>query len=133
SLMLPNLVMTTNILSAALKTGVKRLIYVASSCVYPRQAPQLLKVESVLTGRFEPTNEAYAVAKTAGLKLLQAMNHEHKTHFCGVIPANPYGPGDSFDPNDAHVITALIRRMHDGRTLPSIDIWGTGNPRRDFL
>jgi GDP-L-fucose synthase len=134
-LMLDNLLVESLILSAAHRHGVQKLLYLASACCYPKHAEQPMRVESLMTGPLEPTSEAYALAKLAGITLCAAMRREHGDRFISAIPANIFGPGDDFSPEDSHVVAALIRRMHDAKALgqPSLDIWGTGHPRREFL
>ncbi len=134
-LMLDNLLVECNAIAAAHRQGVKKLLYLASSCSYPRECPQPMKPESLLTGPLEPTNEAYAMAKLTGLKLCEAYRQQHGDRFVTAIAANAFGPGDDFDPEESHVIAALIRRMHEAKTLGRgrVDIWGTGLARRDFI
>ncbi|MEK7616919.1 MAG: GDP-L-fucose synthase [Patescibacteria group bacterium] len=130
-----NLSIQNNIIWSALKTGTKKLMFLGSSCIYPRQCPQPMKEEYLLTGKLEPTNEAYAVAKVAGLKLCEYIKRELKKSFISVMPTTIYGPKDHFDPLIAHVVPSLIRRMVEAKKLnsKSIEIWGTGNSRREFL
>jgi GDP-L-fucose synthase len=130
-----NLAIETNVIHAALRAGVRRLMFLGSSCIYPRDCPQPIKEEYLLTGPFERTNEPYAVAKVAGLKLCEAFNAQHGTQYVSVMPTNLYGPHDNFDPLASHVLPALLRKAHlarleDARTLT---IWGSGTPRREFL
>lgn len=134
-LMLDNLLVECHVIHSAYRYGVKKLLYLASSCSYPKQCPQPMRVESLLTGPPEPTNEAYAVAKIAGIKLCQAYRQQYGANFIVGIPANTFGPGDDFSTEDSHVIPALIRKMHEAkeRCLESVDIWGTGTPRREFI
>jgi GDP-L-fucose synthase len=139
-LMLDNLLVESNLISAAYRNGIKKLLYFASSCVYPKICPQPMKESSVLTGPLEPTNEAYAVAKIAGMKLCQAYNQEFggeesSTKFITCIPANVFGPGDDFDLEESHVIPSLMRRMHEAKSsgAAQVEIWGSGNPRREFI
>lgn len=134
-LMLDNLLVECNIIHSAYLHGVKKLLYLASSCCYPKHCPQPMRVESLLTGPLEPTNEAYAVAKIAGIKLCQAYRQQYGTNFIVGIPANTFGPGDDFSPEDSHVIAGLIRKMHEAKTLdaPYVQIWGTGTSRREFI
>lgn len=139
-LMLDNLLVESNLISAAYRIGVKKLLYFASSCVYPKICPQPMKESSVLTGPLEPTNEAYAVAKIAGMTLCQAYNQEFggeesSTRFITCIPANVFGPGDDFDLEESHVIPSLVRRMHEAKVsgADQVEIWGSGNPRREFI
>lgn len=134
-LIFDNLVIECNVIGAAHRHGVRRLLYLASSCCYPRECAQPMKEEFILTGSLEPTNEAYAVAKIAGIKLCEAFRAQHGTDFICGIPANPYGPGDDFSPDDSHVIAALIRRTHEAKIsgAPGVEIWGTGAARREFI
>jgi GDP-L-fucose synthase len=135
TLMLDNLLVTAILLDAAHRHRVKKLLYLSSACVYPKLAPQPMSVDSLLEGHFEPTNEAYATAKLAGIKLCQAYRQEYGCRFIAAIPANIFGPGDHFDPNDSHVIGALMYRMTEAKTrdAPFLEIWGSGTPRREFL
>ena len=130
-----NLQIQVNVIDAAYRYGIKKLVFFGSSCIYPKHAPQPLKEEYLLTGPLEPTNEAYAVAKIAGLKMLQAYRRQYG--FCGIclMPTNLYGPGDNFDPQTSHVLPALIRRFHEAkvRAQRQVVVWGTGTPRREFL
>jgi GDP-L-fucose synthase len=130
-----NLAIAQNVIGGAAETGVARLIFLASSCIYPRDAAQPIREESLLTGPLEPTNQWYALAKIAGLKLTEAYRQEQGLNYFTAIPANLYGPGDNFDPLMSHVIPALIRRMHEARLarLPAIPIWGSGTPTREFM
>ena len=134
-LMLDNLLVECHVIHNAYHYGVKKLLYLASSCSYPKHCPQPMRVESLLTGPLEPTNEAYAVAKIAGIKLCQAYRQQYGVNFIVGIPANAFGPGDDFSLEDSHVIAALIRKMHEAKELDleSVDIWGTGTPRREFI
>jgi GDP-L-fucose synthase len=134
-LMRDNLLATTTLLDAAHRFGVRKVIYLASSCVYPRQAPQPMAVESLGTGLMEPTSEAYSTAKLAGWKLCEAYRREYGCPFITVFPANSFGPHDDFGPESGHVIPALIRRTHDARQRGDAElvVWGTGNPRREFV
>ena len=134
-LMIDNLSRQNNVIMAAFRHRTKKLLYLASSCSYPRVCPQPIREDYLLTGPLEPTNEAYAVAKIAGLKLCQALRQQHGVAFVSGIPSNAFGPGDDLSPENSHVIMALIRRMHAAKARGdrSIDIWGTGTPRRDFL
>jgi len=135
TLMLDNLLVESHLIDNAYRHHVKKLLYLASSCCYPKHAPQPMRVESLLTGSLEPTNEAYAVAKIAGIKLCQAYRQQHGANFIVGIPANAFGPGDDFGLEDAHVIAALMRKMHEARDrhAPFVEIWGTGAPRREFI
>jgi len=129
-----NLAIEANIIHAAAKLGVAKLMFLGSSCVYPKLCPQPMKEEHLLTGPLEPTNEWYAVAKIAGIKLAQAYRRQHAKDFISVIPTGLYGPGDTFDPAVSHVIPALIRKIEAAKTSGGpVEIWGTGSPRREFL
>lgn len=130
-----NLRVALNVLGAAAKLRVPRLVYLASSCCYPRDAAQPLRIESLQTGPFEPTNAAYSAAKLAGLLHCEAVRREHGLDFFAAIPATPYGPEDHFDPDHAHVASGLLVRLHEAKLkeLPAVAVWGTGKPRRDFL
>ncbi|HXG51079.1 MAG TPA: GDP-L-fucose synthase [candidate division Zixibacteria bacterium] len=135
SLMADNLLVATNVIRAAHRHGVRKLLYLASSCVYPRLCPQPMEVGSLMTGPLEPTNEAYAAAKLAGLILCRAYRVEHGVNFVTLIPANPFGPGDDFSLEGSHVIAALMRRMHAAkiRGESTVRVWGSGRPRREFI
>jgi GDP-L-fucose synthase len=130
-----NLLAECNVVHSAYRHGARKLLYLASSCVYPRECPQPMAESRLLTGALEPTNEAYALAKLAGIKLCQAYNRQYGTKFISAIPANIFGPGDDFSPEDSHVIAALIRRMHEAKNASgeAVDVWGTGSPQRDFI
>lgn len=130
-----NLIIQANVINAAYKFGVKKLLFLGSSCIYPKFAPQPMKEEHLLTGKLEPTNEPYAIAKIAGIKMCQAYNRQYGTNFISVMPTNLYGPNDNFDLMDSHVLPALIRKFHDAKVegKPYVEVWGTGNPRREFL
>jgi GDP-L-fucose synthase len=130
-----NLAIAQNSIAGAAEIGVRRLIFLASSCIYPRDAGQPIRETSLLTGGLEPTNQWYAIAKIAGLKLTEAYRQEQGLDYFTAIPANLYGPGDNFDPMMGHVIPALIRRMHEAKVkgLGSISIWGSGRPTREFM
>lgn len=130
-----NLQIQTNVIDAAYRSGVKKLLFLGSSCIYPKYAPQPMKEEYLLADTLEPTNEAYAVAKIAGIKMCQAYNKQYGTNFISVMPTNLYGPGDNYHPENSHVIPALIRRFHEAKVnhAPCVTIWGTGTPRREFL
>jgi len=134
-LMLDNLLVECHVIQSAFRHESKKLLYLASSCCYPKHCPQPMRVESLLTGPLEPTNEAYAVAKIAGIKLCQAYRQQYGVNFIVGIPANAFGPGDDFSSEDSHVIAALIRKMHQAKLSvgPSVEIWGTGTPRREFI
>ena len=130
-----NLMIEANVIHSAFSYGVKRLIFLGSSCIYPKFAPQPMKEEVLLTGKLEPTNEPYAIAKIAGIKLCESYNRQHGTDFRSLMPTNLYGPGDNFHPTDSHVIPALIRRFHEAKVknLNEVVVWGTGKARREFL
>lgn len=134
-LMLDNLLTVCNIIRNAYCYGTKKLLYLASSCSYPKKCPQPMRIESLLTGMLEPTNEAYAVAKIAGIKLCEAYQKQYGANFITGIPTNTFGPGDDFSLAGSHVIAALIRRIYEAlvKGFPSVEIWGTGNPRREFI
>lgn len=135
TLMLDNLRATLFLLEAAMRHRVKKLLYLASSCSYPRLCPQPMQPSSLMTGPLEPTNEAYATAKLAGLALVKALRQEHGCAFISGIPANAFGPGDDYDPAEAHVVGALMQRMHTAleTALPEVVVWGTGEARREFI
>ena len=130
-----NLVIQTNIIDAAYRNGVRKLLFLGSSCIYPKHAPQPMPEECLLTGPLEPTNEWYAIAKIAGLKMCQAYRREFGFKAISLMPTNLYGPGDNFDRENSHVLPALIRRFHEAklRNDASVTVWGTGTPRREFL
>ena len=130
-----NLMIEANVINAAFKARVEKLIFLGSSCVYPKFAPQPITEDALLSGPLEPTNEWYAVAKIAGIKLCQAYRKQHGADFISAMPTNLYGPGDNFDLNSSHVIPALIRKAHEAKLSGAreFDIWGTGSPRREFM
>jgi GDP-L-fucose synthase len=130
-----NLMIEANVIHQAYLHGVKKLLFLGSSCIYPKFAPQPMKEEALLSGKLEPTNEPYALAKIAGLKMCQAYNRQYGTCFISAMPTNLYGPGDNFDLLDSHVIPALLGRFHLARLsgAPEVTVWGSGNPRREFL
>jgi GDP-L-fucose synthase len=130
-----NLMMESNIIHAAYKHGVKKLMFLGSSCIYPKYAPQPMKEEHLLTGLLEPTNEPYAIAKIAGIKMCDAYNRQYGTNFISVMPTNLYGLGDNYNLQNSHVLPALIRKMHEAKTqhAKEVVVWGTGTPRREFL
>ncbi|MBW2484710.1 MAG: GDP-L-fucose synthase [Deltaproteobacteria bacterium] len=130
-----NLMIQTNLIHWSYKLGVKRLLFLGSSCIYPKLAPQPMKEEYLLTGSLEPTNDAYAVAKIAGIKMCEAYNQQFGTSYLSVMPTNLYGPGDNFDLADSHVLPALIRKFHEAlkKGASEVVVWGTGAPRREFL
>jgi GDP-L-fucose synthase len=130
-----NLMIQTNVLHQAYLHGVKKLLFLGSSCIYPKFCPQPMKEEHLLSGKLEPTNEPYAVAKIAGITMCQAYQRQYGAAFHAAMPTNLYGPGDNFDPLDSHVIPGLLRRVHEAKTqgAEEVTIWGTGTPRREFL
>lgn len=130
-----NLVIETNVIHAAWRHRVKKLLFLGSSCIYPKHAPQPMREEHLLTGLLEPTNEPYAIAKIAGIKMCGAYNRQYDTNFLSVMPTNLYGPGDNYDLQHSHVLPALIRKMHEAKMGGNgeVVIWGTGTPRREFL
>ena len=130
-----NLMIELNIVHAAFKLRIEKLLFLGSSCIYPREAPQPIAEEALLTGPLEPTNEAYALAKIAGIKLCQSYRQQHGCDFISAMPTNLYGPNDNFHPKHAHVSAALMARFHDAKLngLPEVTVWGTGAPRREFL
>jgi len=130
-----NLAIQTNVIHESWRCGVRKLLFLGSSCIYPKHAPQPLQESHLLSGPLEPTNDAYAVAKIAGIKMCDAYNREYGTNFLCVQPTNLYGRGDNYDPSGSHVIAALIRKMHEAKAdgSPHVVVWGTGTPRREFL
>ncbi len=130
-----NIQIQNNVIHSAYLTGVRKLLFLGSSCIYPKLAPQPIKEEYLLTGLLEPTNEPYAIAKIAGIKMCQAYNDQYGTNFISVMPTNLYGPNDNFDLKTSHVLPALIRKFHEAKIedKPSVEIWGTGSPLREFL
>jgi len=130
-----NLMIGANIIHASFKTGVKKLLNLGSSCIYPKNAAQPLKEDDLLTGKLEPTNEPYAVAKIAAIILCRSYNRQYGTNYVSAMPANLYGPHDNFDLETAHVLPSLLRKFHEAKTAasPSVEIWGTGRPVREFL
>ena len=130
-----NLMMEANVINAAYKYGVKKLLFLGSSCIYPKMAAQPLREDALLTGELEPTNEPYAIAKIAGIKMCDAYRHQYGCNFISVMPTNLYGPNDNYHPENSHVLPALIRRFHEAKRdgLGEVTIWGTGTPRREFL
>ncbi len=130
-----NLAIEVNIIHEAWRAGVKKLLFLGSSCIYPKLAPQPLKEEYLLTSSLEPTNEAYAIAKIAGLKMCEYYNRQYGARFISVMPTNLYGPGDNFDLETSHVLPAMIRKFHEAKERGdrSVTLWGTGTPRREFL
>ena len=130
-----NLMIEANVIHQAYAAGVTRLLQLGSSCIYPRAVPQPMREDALLTGVLEPTNEPYAIAKIAGIKLCESYNRQHGTDYRSVMPTNLYGPGDNFHPENSHVLPALIRRFHEAAQtgVEEVVIWGTGTPRREFL
>lgn len=130
-----NLFIQTNVIDASYRSGVEKLLFLGSSCIYPKLAPQPIKEEYLLTGLLEPTNDAYAIAKIAGMKMCDAYKFQYSFNTVSLMPTNLYGPGDNFDLENSHVLPALIRRFHEAKVnhAPEITIWGTGAPRREFL
>ncbi|MGD8387549.1 MAG: GDP-L-fucose synthase [Desulfobacteraceae bacterium] len=130
-----NLQIQTHVIHEAYRAGVKKLLFLGSSCIYPRDCPQPMKEEHLLSGKLEPTNEPYAVAKIAGITMCRAYNRQYGTRFVSVMPTNLYGPGDNFDLQNSHVLPALIRKFHEAQSEQKgvVTVWGTGRPRREFL
>jgi len=134
-----NLMMQANVIDAAFRNGVRKMLFLGSSCIYPKLAEQPMSEDALLTGTLEPTNEPYAIAKIAGIKLCESYNRQYSTShgvdYRSVMPTNLYGPGDNYHPENSHVIPALIRRFHEAKVnqAPSVTIWGTGTPKREFL
>ena len=130
-----NLVIAANVIHAAHLNGVEKLMFLGSSCIYPKLAPQPLREDSMLTGPLEPTNEPYAIAKIAGIKMAEAYRSQYGCDFINVMPTNLYGPGDNYHPEYSHVVAALIRRFHEAKLsgAANVAVWGTGTPRREFL
>ena len=130
-----NLMMEANVINAAFQQGVDRLLFLGSSCIYPRLAEQPMREDALLTGVLESTNEPYAIAKIAGIKLCESYNRQYGTHYRSVMPTNLYGPGDNFDLENSHVLPALIRKFHEAKTRgdSTVEVWGSGTPRREFL
>jgi len=130
-----NLMIECNVIDAAYRNGVRKLLFLGSSCIYPKLAGQPMREDALLTGVLEPTNEPYAIAKIAGIKLCESYNRQYGTDYRSVMPTNLYGPGDNYHPENSHVIPALIRRFHEARVNGdrSVVIWGSGKPRREFL
>ncbi|WP_345813035.1 GDP-L-fucose synthase [Paraburkholderia sp. PREW-6R] len=130
-----NLVIETNVIHAAYRAKVKRLVFFGSSCIYPKACPQPIREEYLLSSPLEPTNEAYAIAKIAGLKLCEAYNRQYSTQYVSLMPTNLYGPNDNYDLNSSHVLPALLRKAHEAKMKgePTLAVWGSGTPRREFL
>lgn len=130
-----NLMIQTNVIKSSYSYDVKKLIFLGSSCIYPKMSPQPIKEEYLLTGSLESTNDAYAIAKIAGIKMCQSYNEQYGTKFISAMPTNLYGPNDNYDLNNSHVLPALIRKFHEAKIegKPSVELWGTGTPMREFL
>ncbi len=130
-----NLMMEANVIHAAHTSGVDKLLFLGSSCIYPKLAPQPLVEDALLTGPLEPTNEPYAIAKIAGIKLCETYRHQYGANFISAMPTNLYGPGDNYDLETSHVLPALLRKIHTAKVNghPSVPLWGTGSPKREFL
>ncbi len=130
-----NLMVEANLIHESWRTGVSKLLFLGSSCIYPRMAPQPMAEDALLTGKLEPTNEPYAVAKIAGIKLCESYNRQYGCDFRSVMPTNLYGPGDNYHPENSHVLPAMLRRFHEAKLAdaPTVVIWGTGSPKREFL
>lgn len=130
-----NIMIESNVIKASYDYGVKKLLFLGSSCIYPKLCPQPIKEEYLLTGPLEPTNEAYAIAKIAGLKMCHYFNKQYGTNFISVMPTNLYGPNDNFDLETSHALAAILRKFHEAKinNKPYVEVWGTGNPRREFL
>lgn len=130
-----NLMIQSNIIKSSKDYNVKKLIFLGSSCIYPKMSPQPIKEEYLLTGPLEPTNDAYAIAKIAGIKMCQSFNQQYGTNFISVMPTNLYGPNDNYDLNNSHVLPAMIRKFHEAKleSKDKVEIWGTGTPMREFL
>ncbi|MBL6448097.1 GDP-L-fucose synthase [Fulvivirga sp. 29W222] len=130
-----NLVIQNNVIHQSFKTGVRKLVFLGSSCIYPKYAQQPIKEEALLTGPLEPTNEPYAIAKIAGIKMCQAYNAQYGSNFISLMPTNLYGPNDNYDLENAHVLPALMRKIHEAKVKgeEEVEIWGTGKVRREFL
>jgi len=130
-----NLAIQSNVIETAWKTGVQKLLFLGSSCIYPKNCPQPMREEYLLTGPLEETNDAYAIAKIAGIKMCQSFNEQYGTHFISVMPTNLYGPNDNFDLETSHVFPAMIRKFYDANKQGDAEValWGTGSPRREFL
>ncbi|WP_316230547.1 GDP-L-fucose synthase [Bradyrhizobium sp. SZCCHNR1051] len=130
-----NIAIAANVIHAAHVNGAEKLMFLGSSCIYPKLAPQPLREDAMLTGPLEPTNEPYAIAKIAGIKMVEAYRSQYGADFINVMPTNLYGPGDNYHPEYSHVVAALIRRFHEARLAdaPEVVVWGTGTPRREFL
>ena len=130
-----NVMMEANVIEGSRRAGVEKLLFLGSSCIYPKHAPQPMSEDVLLTGALEPTNEPYAIAKIAGLKLCDAYRDQHGCNFISAMPTNLYGPGDNYHPENSHVLPALVRRFHEAKVNSASEVvcWGTGSPRREFL
>jgi len=130
-----NIMMEANVIHAAHESGVEKLLFLGSSCIYPKMAPQPLQEDYLLTGLLEPTNEPYAIAKIAGIKMCDAYRAQYGSNFISVMPTNLYGPNDNYDLKNSHVLPALLRKFHEakGNNTPAVTMWGTGSPKREFL
>ncbi len=130
-----NLMIQTNVINAAWSSGVKKLLFLGSSCIYPKMCAQPIKEEYLMTGALEPTNDAYAIAKIAGIKMCQSYNEQYGADFISAMPTNLYGPNDNYDLENSHVLPAMIRKFHEAKIegKESVEIWGTGTPKREFL
>jgi GDP-L-fucose synthase len=130
-----NLIMQANVIEGSRRAGVEKLLFLGSSCIYPKHAPQPMREDALLTGELEPTNEPYAIAKIAGLKMCDAYRHQHGCNFISAMPTNLYGPGDNYHPEHSHVLPAMIRRFHEAKVEGAKEVvcWGTGTPKREFL
>jgi len=133
--LLENLQIQNNVIDSAHRSGVQKLMFLGSSCIYPKMAPQPLREEYLLTGLLEPTNEPYAIAKIAGIKLCEAYRSQYGSHFISAMPTNLYGPNDNYDLENSHVLPAMIRKFHEAKVegKSAVELWGTGAPRREFL
>lgn len=130
-----NIMITSNLIHSAYRAGIRGLLNLGSSCIYPAHASQPMSESALLTGKLEPSNEPYAIAKIAGIKMCESYNRQYKTDYRSVMPTNLYGPHDNFDLKSSHVLAALLRKFHEGKTgnLDTVEVWGTGKPRREFL
>jgi len=130
-----NMMIQNNIIHESYRSGVTKLLFLGSSCIYPKMAPQPMREDYLLTGELEPTNEPYAIAKIAGIKMCDAYRSQYGCNFISVMPTNLYGPNDNYDLNNSHVLPALIRKFHEAKVngAPSVEVWGSGSPRREFL
>ena len=130
-----NIMIQSNIIKASHDNGVKKILFLGSTCIYPKMSPQPIKEEYLLTGPLEPTNDAYAIAKISGIKMCQSFNKQYGTNYISVMPTNLYGPNDNYDLNNSHVLPAMIRKFHEAKLegKNEVEIWGTGNPKREFL